>query len=375
MRCGGVLIMVWLGFCAPAYAAAADAMLAEVSFALAAGQYQDAVTVAGSALNEPGLSDLIRSRLLIVRGLARQAQGANNDALVDFTQGLSIAALPPQERARALFARGVTLDSLDRLENAVDDYSAVLRLAPGATYALNNRANVRRRQGRLDEAKRDYLAALTAINPNLQYPFFGLGQIAEAQGDAVAARGYYNKALAAAPSFPLALERLQAIGAQVEGPAGLPGDTGVIVLKPPAGKSAPAVALKPLEAKPSAAPAARARPTLPSDSGFRTAPVARTSRGASLRPMIVEGQAQGRVEEGSVAQLGAWRSYDEARAGWAVAQDGAGGLLDSLQPVIMRAEIPGRGVFWRLRTATRQPVAQFCGALAQRGLACIPVRN
>jgi len=81
---------------------------------------------------------------------------------VDFTQGLSIAALPPQERARALFALGVTLDSLGRLEDAVSDYSTVLRLASGATYVLNNRANVRRRQGRLDEAGRDYLAALTA---------------------------------------------------------------------------------------------------------------------------------------------------------------------------------------------------------------------
>ena len=58
-----------------------------------------------------------------------------------------------------------------------------------------------------------------------------------------------------------------------------------------------------------------------------------------------------------------------------MAQDSAGGLLDGLSPVIVRADIPGRGVFWRLRTAPGQPVAQFCAALAQKGLACIPARD
>jgi len=350
-------------------------MLSEVSSALAAGQYEDAVTVAGSALDEPGLGDLTRSRLLIVRGLAHQALGANDDALIDFTQGLSVAALPAQERARALFARGVTLDSLGRLEDAAGDYSAVLRLAPGATYALNNRANVRRRQGQLDEARRDYLAALTASNPNPQYPYFGLGQIAEAQGDGDGARSYYNKALVAAPGFPLALERLQAMGAPAEGPSGLPADTGVIVLKPPSPKTAP-IPTPPPETKLAAVPAAaKARVAAAPHAGFKPAPAARPGRGAPLRPMIVEGQAREQVKGGPLAQLGAWRSYDEARQGWAVAKDRSGGLLDGLEPAIVRADLGGRGVYWRLRVAPPQPVAQFCAALARAGLACIPARD
>jgi len=47
-----------LSFCTQVQAAAADAMLSEVSAALAAGQFQDAITVAGSALVEPGLNNL-----------------------------------------------------------------------------------------------------------------------------------------------------------------------------------------------------------------------------------------------------------------------------------------------------------------------------
>src|SRR6185312_11042828 len=136
------------------------------------------ITLALSALAEPDLGELVRARLLVVQGLAQQAQGANDNALAEFTQALSVPALPDQERARALFARGVSLDSLGRLDDALGDYGAVLKLAPGASYALNNRANVLRRQGRMEEARRDYLAALAGTNPNPQYPYYGLGQIA-----------------------------------------------------------------------------------------------------------------------------------------------------------------------------------------------------
>ena len=242
--------------------------------------------------------------------------------------------LPAQERARALFARGVTLDSL----------------------------------GRLDEARRNYLAALKGGSPNPQYPYFGLGQIAEAEGDLDAARGYYNKALAAFPGFPLALERLIALGAPTEGAAGLPADTGIIVLQSPSQAAVEtraepdaAVALHPLERKPAIAAARRLAPP-PPVSGW----------GAPLRPTILDGP-QGRG--GALAQLGAWRSEQEARDSWAVARDNAGGLLDGLTPVILRAEVAGRGVNYRLRTAPRQAVAQFCAQLVEKGQACIPVRD
>jgi len=367
MRFWGAIAAVWLGLLAlaPAHAAlAADAVLSEVSAALAGGLYEEAVTVAGTGLAEPGLGDLARSRLLVVRGLARQAMGANDDALADFTQALSISALPTQERARALFARGVSLDSLNRLDDATGDYSAVLKLVPGAPYALNNRANVWRRQGRLDEARQDYLAALKGVNPNPQYPYFGLGQIAEAQGDGDAARGYYNKALAAAPGFALALERLQVMGAPVEGAAGLPADTGLIVLKPPSPRSIPPAVPQLPEKAPARVAATvpqRARPASPAPQS-----------GAPLRPTIVEGAAN--ASGGMMAQLGAWRSEQEARDGWMVMHDSAAGLLNGLAPVIVQATIPGRGIFFRLRTVPHQPVSQFCVALVQKGLGCMAVR-
>src|SRR6185312_4509258 len=103
------------------------------------------------------------------------------------------------------------------------------------------------------------------------------GQIAEAEGDTEAARGFYNKALAAAPGFPLALERLQALGAPAEG-AARP-DPGVIVLRPPPARAAEApITLKAPSASPAVPP--------PQPPRFTPPPVAQATFGgaAPLRP-------------------------------------------------------------------------------------------
>ena len=377
------LLVVWLGLCAsaPAIAAsAADAMLTQANAALASGQYQAAQSLAASGLAEAGLDASMRSRLLVARGLSRQALGQSSEALVDFTDALRGDALAGEERARVLFARGLTLDGQGRLEVAVGDYTAALAFAPRAPYALNNRANVYRRQGRFADARRDYIAALEAGTPNPQYPYFGLGQIAESENDMEAARNFYNRALAADPAFTLARERLQAMGAPMEGPAGLPTDTGIIVLKPPS----PRLAEAPVTLRPP--PAADDAPAVPASAPTRTAqpiPVAETprrpapptpppGRGLPLRSTIVDG---GNTYMGPLVQLGAWRSQAEAQLGWTAARTAAEGLLDALEPVIQQAQVAGRGTYYRLRVPAKGPVSQFCASLAAKGLDCIPARD
>jgi hypothetical protein len=76
-----------------------------------------------------------------------------------------------------------------------------------------------------------------------------------------------------------------------------------------------------------------------------------------------------------MAQLGAWRSEAEAREGWGIAQSMAGDILGELSPLIVRADLPGRGTYYRLRVAVNGQVSQFCAVLAQKGLACIPARD
>ena len=78
----------------------------------------------------------------------------------------------------------------------------------------------------------------------------------------------------------------------------------------------------------------------------------------------------------SLVQLGAWRSRAEAEAGWDHARQWVGGALDGLSRIIVVADLPGRGRYYRLRTgpAAGGP-AGLCAALAAAGQTCIPARN
>jgi tetratricopeptide (TPR) repeat protein len=378
-------IVTWLGFwpLPPGFAAgAADALLVQAQGALEGGLYDSAQTLAASGLAETGIDAITTSRLLVARGLAFQALGKSNEALVDFTRALQGNTLGGEERARALFARGLTLDTQGRLALAIGDYTSALSFSPSAPYALNNRGNVHRRQGRFAEARRDYAAALHASTPTPQYPWFGLGQIAEAEGDMQSARDFYSRAVTADPDFALARERLGALGAPIEGPAGIPADTGIIVLKLPGQRPAMArVTVKqppsdspdePLVQKSSAMPrAVRPISVLQAAPARRVQPVPAPGRGLPLRPAIAEGVST----TGPLVQLGAWRSEAEARDGWAMAQAGADGLLYGLVPIIVQAQIAGRGTFYRLRVAARGPAARFCAELEVKGQPCIPARD
>jgi tetratricopeptide (TPR) repeat protein len=333
-------------------APATDALIAEASAALDSGNADHAQRLADEALKEPGITALQRGRLLLDRGLAHELQGHHDDAMADFTGAIETHALPAEERAQALLQRGFLLDGMNRLDDAAKDYGAVVNLRAGSlATALNNRANIFRRQNRLLEARRDYQAALAAGATRPQFPYFGLGQIAEAQNDKDAARGFYAKALAADPGYRLASERLDELGGTPEGTLAEPD---VIKLHPPGPK--PAGSPQPVRVTPVALrPPARGEPTRPSP---------------GLRPAL-DGPLVG---TGPEVQLGAWRSEPEAQAGWDKAKRRAGAALDGKVAHIVRAEVPGRGTYFRLRVHAPSQVA-LCASLKSAGLDCVAVRD
>jgi hypothetical protein len=91
-------------------------------------------------------------------------------------------------------------------------------------------------------------------------------------------------------------------------------------------------------------------------------------RAAVLRPAL-DAAASG----GPEVQLGAWRSRAEAETGWAKAQARSGGTLDGLSPHIVRADLPGKGTYYRLRVASPDPQV-LCGKLRAAGLDCLRAR-
>ena len=186
--------------------------LSQIAAALSSGNGAQALALSDATLRQAGLSAADHSRLVLDRGLANQMQGSSAAALADLTEAINARGLTVPEQARAFLERGLVLDGLNRLNDAIGDYGAVLRLTPNSPTALNNRANAFRRQNRFDEAQRDYLASLAADNPAPEYPYFGLGQIAEREGKDEEAKNFYVRALTANPGYGLAAQRLTALG-------------------------------------------------------------------------------------------------------------------------------------------------------------------
>jgi tetratricopeptide (TPR) repeat protein len=303
----------------------------------------------------------------------------------DFTTAIDSQMLPRGDLARAYFDRGVTLDELGRTNDAIADYSRALEQVPRYATALNNRANAYRRTGRYAEARSDYQASLAAGNDQPEYPLYGLGRIAEAQGDPVMAKAFYQRALAANANFASATKRIAALGPV--------GDT-YTLRAPDEAAPAPAVARDPAPA------VAREEAKRPQPE----APVTASAEGAQddlfLRPAILDvrkkkapaREVPGRVASfvppepssgapvtgtGELVQLGAWRNQGDAALGWNKAAATAGDLLSGASPRIVEADVPGKGHFWRLRTQAPAgtTAADFCTQLRAKGLSCIAARS
>jgi len=343
-------------------------MLSEIAAALANSEPAKAEQLATAALADDGLSGLERARLLLDRGLAHEQQSAHGEALLDFTLAIATRALPAGDQAQALFLRGTALDALSRPADALADYDASLKLSPASAAALNNRANLLRRLGRLEEARRDYRASLAAGNSQPEYPYYGLGQIAEAGGFTDAARGYYAQAVAANPSYRLAAERLDALGGPRKGAIA---EEDVIPLRAPQpvqkADAAPAPE-KPLPAVPPDTPDPSARLLRPPAPHIRLA--SDRAEHVALRPAI-----DAKKVAGWQAQLGSWRLQAEAADAWDRAVKRAGGELAALTPRIVPVDLPGRGRYYRLRVSSDSGAAKLCAGLAAKGLDCMPVRD
>jgi len=345
---------------------ATPALIAEVLTALDRGDAQGAAKLANVALREEGVSAGQQGSLLLYRGLARELLGESDSALEDFTRAINTNALPADEREQALLQRGFLRDALGRLDEAIGDYGSVIELkGASVATALNNRANIYRRQNRLEQARRDYLAALSVGGGKAQYIYYGLGQIAEAQHDERAARDFYVKAAIVDPDYAAAAERLTVLGAPPTGVV-LPQQE-KIILRPPthanAGTSRQDVGTRPLRTVSFATP--------------RIAPITRPA----LRPALDQAVAAASLPYAGQVQLGAWRSPAEASAAWDRAKTMAGSALEGLSPQILIADLPGKGPgkgrFFRLRVNLQagRSGAEVCASLKARDVACIPVKG
>lgn len=284
-------------------------------------------------------------------GRALELSGEKDEALASYTRAIESRSLDSGTQARALFARGLLLDGMNRLDDALKDYGAALSLSPKFAAALNNRANLYRRLGRIAEAERDYRASLAAGNPQSQYPYYGLGQIAEVQGKIDQAKNFFAKAVAADPDFGLAKRSLAALNAPQP-----------IHLRPPKAAQ-PAKAIAQVVLHPPSPEPVSVRLHTPEPASYKR-------NSPALKPALDQGGLGGQV------QLGAWRTETEAAQGWDRAVKQADGTLEGYSAHIVAVDLPGAGRYYRLRVETGKTASKtLCTALQTKGVACIPARD
>lgn len=263
-------------------------------------------------------------------GILHERLGQNREAVADFTHALAMRGLSRSDRVRAIFDRGVAYDALGDVKSALKDYSEAIHLDSRFAPAHNNRANVYRRIGLFREAKRDYLAALSCRDVSPEYPYYGLGQIAEKEGKTDTAREFYQKALKANPGYLLASRSLWALKDQAPPRASRP------------------VARDEVHPHPAAAPMPRLRDAI---------------LGRSTAPMQI--------------QLGAFRDQAQAMAAWSRITAADSAALENQSPQVTSVDLPGKGRFWRLRTAVGdvKEARRICAELSVHNIACLPVRD
>lgn len=148
----------------------------------------------------------------------------------------------------------------------------------------------------------------------------------------------------------------------------------------------------PPSASPPSAPSAPAQPTAAAPPGSGPAQPAsaahpemstdRSPENPQLGPLVPQARPPSARPEPAPAgglrlQLGAVRSADMARAEWDRLKRTNPDLLGHLTAVAVRADLGGKGVYYRIQT---EPVAdgavaeRLCGELRQRHLGCIIVR-
>lgn len=371
-----------------------------IAQALRGNDAQRAEMLATQMMAAPQLAPLDVAYLHMNRGLAREKLGHLDEALSDFSAAIDANVLPAAEQARALFDRGVTLDEAGRTQSAIADYSQAITIVPRYAVAFNNRGNAYRRLKKFELARADYEAALGAGDDEPEFPLYGLGRVAEAQGDAVLAQSFYHKALAANAGYGPASARLATL-ASLSAPASyvlrdpqadVPVQTNLPVAAPtvPVAEgdvaTAPDLVAPPLKA-PSPVPEHKQRTVNFPESrlGLRpaildvthTPPPVRVAVAAQPKSrahkQIAAPQAAHEAMNARSVQLGAWKSEADAANGWNRIVDRAGGLLNGMTPQVIAADIPGKGRFWRLRSepSSDTDAATLCAQLRAKGLACV----
>ncbi len=404
-----------------ASAATAETQLAADAYkALQSGDAATAVSDYTKAIESRGLPADVLANALLNRGLAYQRLNEHEFAIDDYTAALRVDALSGKVRALALYNRGLSYQRLERNSLAMEDYTSALFLDGEFSHAYYSRGTLLRDSGQ-------YLFALADFDKALRYDYPDPARVYVAQAATyeklqrtAEARDALTKALAAKPGYEPAMKRMAALdGAPAAAPAPggdqiytadtSPASDDLPAAKAPSGslmgseaQAAETVveaegklytdrvpqeqpvrvaALDPApEAQPDAAAAEEkvlAVETVPDDAPAAESPPAPSEVETAAEPTVEPAAASPEPEQpqkmtGWSVQLASASTEEAAWSTWKKMQSRYK-VLASQTPVVVRADLGSKGVFYRVRLVgfdSQNDAGSTCSKLKSKGVKC-----
>jgi tetratricopeptide (TPR) repeat protein len=188
----------------------------EAHKALVAGDPEMAITNYSLAIDSNSLADSDLADALLNRALAHQQMGHTAEAVADYGRALKLTNLTNEQRYTALYNRGLALQKAGERTAAIDDFTSSLYLEPNFAAAYLARGNALRESGQNLFALSDYDKALRHNHPDMARVHYAQSLAYAALKRPADEHKALSMAVASNADFAPAKQRLAALA----GPAG-----------------------------------------------------------------------------------------------------------------------------------------------------------
>ncbi len=367
--------------------------------ALQVGDAAAAVEAYGQAIESRKLEPEVLANALLNRGLAYQRLNEHEFAIDDYTAAMRIDAMSGKLRALALYNRGLSYQRLQQNAQAIEDFTSALFLDSQFSHAYYSRGTLLRDGGQHLFALADFDKSLRFNYPDPARVYFAQSLTFEKLRRTADARDALHKAIAANPGYEPALQRLAVLDGkampklvvasasdQIATAAVTPAKHKLPEAQAPSatlldegGEAAPAVSKKikkkiadrvlpetkmahvePASAAPEAVEKIVEVETVPEETAAAETSVADepTSDTANATGWSVQITS-------ATTEDAAWSSWKKMKARHKA--------LASKEPVVVRADLGTKGVFYRIRLVgfdSQSDANSECAKLKSKGVKC-----
>lgn len=368
---------------------------------LTAGRSADAIASYTKAIESQKLPAELVANALLNRALANQNLGRDGKAVEDYSAAMNSQTMAPPLRAVVYYNRGLSQQKLGQLAAAIEDFTSALLLDPELAQAYLSRAGVLRLSEQYLFALGDYEKALRYSHAEPHLVLYGQALTYEALSRPLLAQNALARAIKVSPDFQPARDKLlalagpEAVDLATDGGSPMLDDSQQASLARQRDEllTASLSGVRPdVTAIPTELPAAVEPPqglmereadeprreATPTSDEPRIEPTGETTKVAALEVAALvqpepEAEPARTQLEGWMVQLSSQRNEDAAWTAWDQLSKRHGELLGGRDAAVVRAELDGKGVYYRLRVhrlQSRNEAQSLCSRLKARGTPC-----